>query len=80
MSSELQGRPLAVDMQTGIPCLTEPLARMTVGSKARITCPPHTGYAMSDKPVLIPTGSGLRFEIELIEVTPSLGTRHGSGS
>ena len=77
MSSQLQERPFAVDMQTGIPCLTEPLARMTVGSKARITCPPHTGYALQDKPALIPTGSALRFEIELVDVQPNLGIRHG---
>ena len=76
VSSEQQG-PLPVSMRAGIPCLTEPLARMSVGSKARVTCPPHTGYAASDKPVLIPPGSGLRFEIELIEVKPNPGAGHG---
>jgi FKBP-type peptidyl-prolyl cis-trans isomerase FkpA len=74
-SSETQG-PLSVNMLGGIPCLTEALARMSTGSKARITCPPHTGYAASEKPLLIPPGSALRFEVELVEVRPAGG--HGS--
>ncbi len=75
-SSETQG-PLSVNMLEGIPCLTEPLGRMSVGGKARITCPPHTGYAAQDKPVLILPGSALRFELELLRVMPAKG--HGAG-
>jgi FKBP-type peptidyl-prolyl cis-trans isomerase FkpA len=71
-SSKLQNQPLSVDMTTGIPCLTEPLARMKVGSRAQITCPPQTGYAFQNKPMLVPTGAGLRFEVELLEVKPNL--------
>jgi FKBP-type peptidyl-prolyl cis-trans isomerase FkpA len=71
-SSTQQGRAFSVDMATGIPCLTEPLARLAAGSKARITCPPQLGYAAQDRPVLIPPGAALRFEIEVIEPKPPL--------
>lgn len=76
LSSEMQGT-VPVNMTTGIPCLTESLTRMSVGSKARVTCPPHTGYAVTDKPILVQPGAGLRFELELVEVRESmLGKGH----
>lgn len=75
-SSKQAGKPFAVEMATGIPCFTEPLALLKKGSRARITCPPQSGYAAQDRPVLVPPGSALRFELEVVDVKPNLPRMH----
>jgi FKBP-type peptidyl-prolyl cis-trans isomerase FkpA len=71
LSSQHTNKPIVVDMSTGIPCLTESLARMSVGGRARVTCPPQTGYSEADRPLLVLPGAALRYELELVDVKPN---------
>lgn len=41
---------------------------MSVGQRARVTCPPEMAYGAAGKPPLIPKNSTLVFDIELISI------------
>lgn len=44
---------------------------MSVGQRARVTCPPEMAYGAAGKPPAIPKNSTLVFDIELISVETS---------
>jgi FKBP-type peptidyl-prolyl cis-trans isomerase FkpA len=65
-----RGEPVEFPLRGVIPCWTEGVARMTVGSKAKLVCPPDIAYG--DRPQrTIPAGSTLTFEVELLGITPA---------
>jgi FKBP-type peptidyl-prolyl cis-trans isomerase FkpA len=82
-SSELRGGeaskfPL---MKVVMPCWSQALPKMKPGAKARLSCPSDAAYGPSGLPPLVPPGSAVRFELELIKVDkapPALGGRHGA--
>ena len=41
---------------------------MKVGGKAKLVCPPELAYGDRGRPPVIPGGSALVFEVELLEI------------
>lgn len=52
---------------------------MSVGQRARVTCPPEFAYGAAGKPPLIPKNSTLVFDIELLSVETAKGKGGASG-
>jgi len=67
-SSVQRGEPVTFGLSQVIPCWTEGLQRMTVGSKIRLVCPPSTAYGDRGAPPVIKPGATLVFEVELLEI------------
>ena len=64
------GKSLAVSVsQAAMPCLTEGLLRMRVGSRLRLACPPHRDFFHPK----VPIGSTLIYDIELLEILQGEG-------
>ena len=66
-SSVERGEPASFPLNQVIPCWTEGVQRMRVGSKHRLTCPSDIAYGDQGRPG-IPPGAVLIFEVELIEI------------
>lgn len=66
-SSVERGEPATFPLDRVIPCWTEAMQKLPVGSKAVITCPSDIAYGDRGNP-RIPPGSSLAFEVELIEI------------
>jgi FKBP-type peptidyl-prolyl cis-trans isomerase FkpA len=68
-SSKLHGgEPLTFKVSGVIPCWTEALQHMSVGSKVKVICPPELAYADRGSPPQIPGGSTLVFDVELMAI------------
>ncbi len=66
-SSVDRGEPLTIGLGQVIPCWTEGIAKMKVGGKAQITCPPETAYGPRGQGA-IPPNAALTFDVELLAV------------
>ncbi len=51
-----------------IPCWTEGVAKLKVGGKATLICPPDIAYGADGSPPVIPGGATLKFDVELLEI------------
>jgi len=67
-SSLERGEPVEFPVKRVIPCWTEALQKMKVGSKSHIVCPAAIAYGDRGMPPTIPGGSALAFDVELIEI------------
>lgn len=67
-SSYNRGRPSSFSLGGVIPCWTQGIQKMQVGGKAKLTCPADTAYGDSSPTPLIPRGSVLVFEVELLGI------------
>ena len=68
-SSYKRGQPTSFPLKNVIPCWTNGVAMMTVGSKAKLVCPSDVAYGDQGQPRAgIAGGSTLVFEIELLEI------------
>ena len=67
-ASEKHGGPATFPLDRVIPCWTEGVARMKVGGKAQLVCPPAIAYGARGAPGAIPPNSTLVFEVELLEI------------
>lgn len=68
-SSFSRNEPATFSLSGVIPCWTEGLQLMKVGSRARLVCPPDIAYGERGQRQ-IPPGSTLDFEVQLISITP----------
>jgi FKBP-type peptidyl-prolyl cis-trans isomerase FkpA len=69
-SSYKRGKAATFPLNGVIKCWTEGIARMRVGGKARLVCPPDQAYGDSGRPPMIAGGATLIFDVELTAVTP----------
>jgi FKBP-type peptidyl-prolyl cis-trans isomerase FkpA len=67
-SSVDRGQPATFPLGGVIPCWTEGVQKMKVGSKARLICPPEIAYGDRGSPPRIKPGATLVFEVELFEI------------
>ena len=68
-SSVERGQPAVFPLNRVIPCWTQALQRMQVGSKVVIHCPAALAYRdRGAADGLIEPGAALRFEVELLSV------------
>ena len=67
-SSHKRGQPVDFALQNVIPCWTEGVQLMNVGSKAKLVCPSEIAYGDRGAPPNIPPGATLVFEVELLDI------------
>jgi FKBP-type peptidyl-prolyl cis-trans isomerase FkpA len=69
-SSYKRGQPTEFPLNGVIPCWTEGVGKMKVGGKAKLVCPAKIAYGDRGQPPMIPGGSTLVFEVELLSIKP----------
>ncbi|MEE2787625.1 MAG: FKBP-type peptidyl-prolyl cis-trans isomerase [Myxococcota bacterium] len=81
-SSIGRGEPATFPLNRVIPCWTDGLTQLRVGSKARLVCPPEIAYGNQGAAPAIPPGATLVFDVELIEIvnTPPLPQLDAKGT
>jgi FKBP-type peptidyl-prolyl cis-trans isomerase len=67
-SSYARGTPAEFTLNQIIPCWSEALQLMKVGSKAKLVCPPDLAYKDRGFPPSIPPQAVLLFDIELLDI------------
>lgn len=67
-SSYERKQPVEFKLNQVIPCWTEALQKMKVGSKVTIGCPSDIAYGDNGRPPVIPGGATLMFDIELLDI------------
>ncbi len=67
-SSVERGEPITFPLGQVIPCWTEGLQLMKVGSKSRMVCPSNLAYGDRGAPPKIRPGATLVFEVELLDI------------
>jgi len=61
------GKPAEYTVGEILPCFSEGVSLMKVGGKAKFYCPPDLAYGDMGNPPIIPGGSLLIYEVELLE-------------
>ena len=63
-----RGTPISFPLNKVIPCWTEGVQKLKVGSKAKLTCPSATAYGARGAGGVIPPNATLVFEVELLAI------------
>ena len=67
-SSRENGEPATFALNGVVPCFSEGIRKMRVGGTSKLVCPPELAYGDQGMPPMIPPGSTLVFEVDLLEV------------
>ncbi len=67
-SSVVRGEPVTFGLSDVVPCWTQGLQKMKVGSKNRLVCPSDLAYGDRGAPPIIKPGATLIFEVELLDI------------
>ena len=67
-SSYQRGKPISFPLRGVIPCWTQGVAEMPVGSTAELTCPSETAYGKRGAGGVIPPNATLIFKVELLGI------------
>ena len=70
-SSVKRGQPVEFPLGQIIPCWAEGVGMMKAGGKAKLVCPAELAYGDRGRPPVIPGGSTLVFDVELLDVKSS---------
>jgi FKBP-type peptidyl-prolyl cis-trans isomerase len=62
------GEPVEFPLAGVIPCWSEGVQQLKVGSQAQLTCPSDLAYGPQGNPPVIPGNSVLVFDVELLEI------------
>jgi len=73
-SSYARNEPTEFPLNQVIPCWTDGMTQMPVGSKATLVCPADIAYGNRGAAPAIPPGATLIFNVELLEIRPKKGT------
>lgn len=79
-SSIKRGEPVEFPLAGVIPCWSEGVQQMKVGSKAQLTCPSDLAYGAQGNPPTIPGNSVLVFDVELIEIVKADAAAEGGAA
>ena len=67
-SSIGRGEPATFPLNRVIPCWTDDMTQLNVGSRARLVCPADIAYGNQGAAPAIPPGATLVFDVELLEI------------
>lgn len=68
-SSEWRGAPERMPFERVlVQCWSQALLKMGPGAKARLSCPAQAAYGDPGLPPLVPPGSAVRFDLELVSI------------
>ena len=68
-SSIKRGKPADFKLNAVVPCWTEGVQHIRLGGKSTLVCPPELAYGENGHPPVIPGGSTLVFQVELMKIT-----------
>ncbi len=73
-SSFKRGKAAEYSLPDTLPCFREGVSLMKVGGKAKLYCPPETTFGDMGNPPIVPGGSLLIYEVELLDTKAAVAS------